>query len=266
MAPTRTQACGPALRLSGVARFPLAPGAGMFPAYSRAARADCRGGRFGSSSGMTSRFLPIFRRGYEAGARRRAGAGLLLLAMSTAPGFAATPRLLPDRDASAIYQVSQPGKPEQTWRIRFDAAAGLVRATSLSGTPMPMTALLDLHSGRAQLVLPQMHALVNVPGLSGAMGQVMAMRDAHFTPLGTATIAGYRCTRYLVLRRNASGTACLTPDGFALAASGSDPHGRVSVQALSLHIGPQPAGDFEPPMGYSEVTLPPQMLASLLGQ
>ncbi len=52
---------------------------------------------------MTSRFLPIFRRGYEPGARRRAGAGLLLLAMSTAPGFAATPRLLPDRDASAIY-------------------------------------------------------------------------------------------------------------------------------------------------------------------
>lgn len=199
---------------------------------------------------------------------KKLASSLLILALAPvlAPALAqAAPRVIPVRDARAVYRVSQPGRPDQTWSVRFDAAAGLVRATSLSGTPMPMTVLLDLHDGRAQLVLAQMHALVNVPGLAGAMARVMAMRGAHFTPLGPAIIAGLRCTRYLVLRRNASGTACLTPDGFTLAASGGDPHGRVSVQALSLHVGPQPPADFVPPTGYSEVTLPPSMLAGLLG-
>ncbi|WP_236656447.1 hypothetical protein [Acidiphilium sp. C61] len=198
------------------------------------------------------------------GFKRNAAAafGLLLL-----PALAqAAPRVIPVRDARAVYRVSQPGRPEQTWAVRFDAADGLVRATSLSGTPMPMTVLLDLHDGRAQLVLTQMHALVNVPGVAGAMARVMAMQGAHFTPLGPATIAGMRCTRYLVLRRNASGTACLTPDGFALAAAGGDTHGHVSVEALSLRLAPQPASDFAPPAGYSQVTLPPSMLAGLLGQ
>lgn len=186
--------------------------------------------------------------------------GLALPAMA-----AAAPRFIPARDVSATYRIEQAGRPAQVWRVRFDAARQLLRARSLEGTPMPLTVYLDLRAGQAEVAVPQMHALVEVPGLSGAIGQVMAARQARFTALGQRTIAGMTCTRYLVLRQGSSGTACLTPEGIALAATGQDRQGRVTVTALSVRVAPQPAQAFAPPQGYARVNLPPAMLAQMLG-
>lgn len=187
------------------------------------------------------------------------------IAATAAAAAPPAPRFVPERDLSATYRISQPGRADQTWQVRFDAAGQRVRARSLAGTPMPLTVFLNLGTGRAEVALPQMHALVEVPGLSGVIGQVMAARDARFTTLGTATIAGLRCTRYLVLRPDGSGTACLTPTGIALAASGHDRHGNVRVRALSVDVASQPAQEFVPPDGYAHVNLPPAMLAQIMG-
>lgn len=181
------------------------------------------------------------------------------------PAAAETPRLIPTHDVAGVYRISQPGRPEQTWRVRFEAAGERVRATSLGGTPTALTVLLDVRSGNAELVLPQMHALVNIPGLSGVLQKVTDKAGARFTALGSGTVAGHRCTRYLVLRRDGSGTACITSGGVVLAATGHDSKGKVTVTALSLSEEPQPPAAFEAPQGYSRVTLPPGMVAQMLG-
>ncbi|MCF3945842.1 hypothetical protein AiwAL_13675 [Acidiphilium sp. AL] len=187
-----------------------------------------------------------------------------LLAMGVAHA-AAAPRLIPDHDAMGVYRISQPGKPTQTWRVRYLAASERVRAVSLSGQAAGTAILLDLASGAANVVLPQMHAVVAVPGLSAMMQKVMDNRGAHFTRLGQATIAGRACTRYLVLKPKGDGSACITPGGVVLQATGKNDHGSVAVQALSITNAPQQAAAFTPPAGYSSITLPPQMLAQLLG-
>lgn len=198
-------------------------------------------------------------------------AGVVLLALAPAvaaaraDGGASAPRILPARDVMVVYRIAAPGHPAQTWRVRYRAAGELVRARGLDGPAAGVVALLDIPAGRAQVVLAQMHAVVEIPGLSATMAQVLALRGARFTRLGTARIAGHDCTRYLVLRRDADGTACITTGGVVLAAAGKDGHGSASVRAESVAQRPQDPGLFVPPAGYAPITLPPSMLAGLLG-
>lgn len=177
----------------------------------------------------------------------------------------AAPRLIPDHDAMGVYEIAQPGHPTQTWRVRFQAASRMLRAVSLSGQANGITLLLDLAAGSANVVVPQMHAVVAVPGLSGLIHKVLDENGAHFTPLGQATIAGHRCTRYLVLKPKGDGSACITPSGVVLAATGRNKDGSVAITALQIADAPQPSGDFAVPQGYSSISLPPQMLLQLLG-
>jgi hypothetical protein len=193
-----------------------------------------------------------------------AAAALLLSGAAIAPAFAA-PRLIPDRDAMGVYQVTQPGKPIQTWRVRYQASSQMLRAVSLSGQATGVTVLLDLAAGSADIVVPQMHAIVAVPGLSGVIHNALDQNGAHFTRLGEATIAGHQCTRYLILKRKGDGSACITRSGIVLAATGKDSKGSAQVTALQIAEAPQPPEDFQLPQGYSNINLPPQMLAQLLG-
>lgn len=193
---------------------------------------------------------------------RTAALAVSLLAIGVAH---AAPRLIPDHDAMGVYRISQPGRPAQTWRVRYQASSERVHAVSLSGQAAGAAILLDLASGSADVVLPQMHAVVAVPGLSALMRKVTDQRGTHFTVLGQATIAGHACTRYLVLQPKGDGSACITPGGVVLEATGKNNHGAVSVQALSMADAPQPAAAFVLPQGYSRIDLPPRMLAQLLG-
>lgn len=176
-----------------------------------------------------------------------------------------TPRLIPDHDTMGVYQVTQPGRAAQTWRVRYQASSRMVRAVSLSGNANGITVLLDLAAGSAEIMVPQMHAVVAVPNLSGLIHKVLDNNGAHFTRLGQATIAGHGCTRYLVLKRKGDGTACITQGGVILAATGKDDRGALSVTALQIAETPQPPADFTIPQGYARMSLPPQILAQLLG-
>jgi hypothetical protein len=178
---------------------------------------------------------------------------------------AAAPRLLPDHDVMGVYQITQPGRPSQTWQVRYQAASRKLRAVSVAGQASGVTVLLDLATGSADVVLPQMHAVVAVPGLSGLIHKVLDQNGAQFTRLGGATIAGHACTRYLVLKPKGDGSACITQGGVVLAARGKNDQGSLNVTALQMNDTPQPPDDFVLPDGYSHISLPPQMLAQLLG-
>ena len=188
-----------------------------------------------------------------------------LLALCGGVARAAVPMVLPDHDVVGTYRVSQPGKPSTTWRVRYSAQAEIARARSLDGTAAGAVLLLNMRSRSALIVLDQMHAVVAVPGVGGVLDRVLAGDGARFTPLGTARIAGRVCNRYLVLKRQASGTVCLTAHGVLLAGQGHDQHGSIRVTALRVSNAPQPISAFAPPSGYSRVNLPPAMLAQMLG-
>ena len=191
-------------------------------------------------------------------------APLPLFAMS-ARGAWPGPPILPRHDVAVVYRISSPGRPVQTWRVRYRAQDRLGRAASLDGATGGSVILLNIPAGQAEIVLPQMHALVDVPGVSAMMEQVLSTRQARFTKLGTDEIAGHRCTKYLVLKRRGDGTACITRGGVVLEAQGQDSKGSVSVRAVSLTEAPQDPALFAPPSGYQAISLPPSVLAGLLG-
>ncbi len=186
----------------------------------------------------------------------------VLMMIGVMPAEGAThPQFLPTRDVTVAYEVSAPGRPDAAYLLAYDAADERAR---IDNPAAQNYFLVDLPGGTAQLVVPALHAVVEAPDLSGLTRQVMDADNARFTPLGPGFYAGRGCDKYLVLNGEGSGTACITPDGVILHFAGGDAHGSAVVTATSVTYGPQPAGAFAQPEGYSEITLPPGMMAQLL--
>ncbi len=185
-----------------------------------------------------------------------------LLAM--APAYANDhPAFLPDRDVVVGYDVSDPGRPVAQYQLRYLAAGRQARIDDRAhGTYF----LVNLPAGRAELVVPGLHSVVDAPDLSGLSAQVNDAGNARFTPLGQGHFAGLDCEKYLVLAAEGSGTACLTPDGVILHFAGHDARGSVEVTANAVTFQPVSEADLVPPDGFSRITLPPGALQQLLGQ
>jgi hypothetical protein len=172
------------------------------------------------------------------------------------------PEFLPRHDLAATYVLAAPGRPDATYQLRYDAAGERARINDpLRG----LTVLVDLPTGRAVLVVPALHALVDAPDISGLAAQIRDAGGARFLPVGPGRYAGLACDTYEVLAAAGSGTACLTPDGVVLHFAGRDAHGAASVTAISVRYEHQPEEYFAVPEGYSRVTLPPGAIAQLLG-
>lgn len=172
------------------------------------------------------------------------------------------PVFLPQHDLAATYLLAAPGRPDATYDLQYDAAGERARITDpLRG----LTFLVDLPSGRAELVVQALHAIVEAPDISGLAGQIRDAGGARFLPVGAGRYAGLACDKYEVLAAQGSGNACLTPDGVILHFAGRDAHGAASVTAVSVRYEHQPDGYFEVPDGYSRLVLPPGAIAQLLG-
>jgi YD repeat-containing protein len=189
--------------------------------------------------------------------------GGLLAALLIAPAQAAEhPVFLPRRDMAATYVLAAPGRADATYELQYDAAGERARITDpLRG----LTVLADLPSGRAELVVAALHAVVEAPEISGLAAQIRDAGGARFLPLGTGRYAGLACDEYEVLAAQGSGTACLTQDGVILHFAGRDAHGAARVTAVSVRFERQPDAFFEVPAGYSRLVLPPGAIAQLLG-
>jgi hypothetical protein len=174
----------------------------------------------------------------------------------------AAPVFLPSRDVAVTYTLTASGRAPATYQLAYDATDQLARVESQSGYYV----LANLPAGQAQVVVPALHAVVQAPDFSALTAEIYNADGAQFTPLGTGHYAGLDCEKYLVLDKNATGTACITPSGVILHFSGHDAHGSAELTALSVSYAPQPAGNFAPPAGFAQVNLPPGALLSLLNQ
>lgn len=189
---------------------------------------------------------------------------ILLAALLAAVPVAALakPVFLPTRDVAVTYELNAPGRAPEDYRLFYNAAGQKARVDAPAGYYL----LGDLPAGRAELVLPGLHALVQAPDFSAITAQIYNAGGAHFTALGPGHYAGLACTRYLVRDKNGSATACLTPNGVILHFAGHDARGSAEVTALSVSYAPQPAALFVPPPGLTPLNLPPGALAALLKQ
>jgi hypothetical protein len=189
---------------------------------------------------------------------------LVLLALGATSAEADTnPPILPTQDVAVSYNLATPGRADQTYLLEYSAAGQLARITN----PNPGTVfLVNLPAGTAQLVVPMLHAIVEAPDLSAITQQISSAASARFTALGPGDYAGRPCEKYLILNAQGTATACLTPDGVALYVHGQDANGSATVTATSVTYAPQPPNDFQPPSGFSQITLPPGALAQLLQQ
>jgi hypothetical protein len=188
--------------------------------------------------------------------------GVPLLLVVAWPALAA-PAFLPTRDVSVTYELNAPGRAAEDYRLNFDAARRLARVeTAAQG----IYVLANLPAGRAQVVIPALHAVVEAPDFSNLTQLIANADNAQFTPLGHGHYAGMECEKYLVLNDQGSGTACITRDGVVLHFAGKDAHGSAEVTALSVDFGKLPPGEFRPPDGFAAIDLPPGALAALLRQ
>ena len=176
---------------------------------------------------------------------------------------AAAPLVLPTQDVAVTYNLVVPNHADATYLMQYNAASRLAR---LNNTVENNYDLLNLNTGSAELVVPQMNSVVAIPDLSNLTKYLTNTATTRFTPLGRANYAGLACQTYLVHANQGSGTACLTNDGVILYFSGSDPHGAATITATSVTYSPQPAAEFAVPQGMTTINVPQNVLNQLLGQ
>ena len=172
------------------------------------------------------------------------------------------PQFLPNQDVEVQYTVTAPGQPSQDYDLSFSAESERLR---IDDPARGLWFLVDLRDASAALVVPQMHVVVTAPDLANLAALLQTAKAARFTPLGEATIAGLRCTRYLVASEQASGTACLTRNGIALAVSGQDSRGSAQVVADHVTEATVPPDNLVPPPDFPSITLPRGTIEALLG-
>lgn len=185
---------------------------------------------------------------------------LILSALPVAAG--AAPVFLPTRDVAVTYELVAPDRAPADYQLRYDAADQSMRVDAPAG----FYVLGNLPAGRAELVVPNLHALVQAPDFSALTSQIYNADGAQFTPLGPGHYAGLECEKYLVLDKNGTGTVCLTPSGVVLHFAGHNRRGKAEITALSVNYAPQPVNLFTPPPGLTPLDLPPGAVAALFNQ
>jgi hypothetical protein len=183
------------------------------------------------------------------------------LGLGLAGPAVAAPAFLPLRDVAVTYRLEVPNQAPAEFRLLYDAADQRAR---IENPAMGYAVLADLPAGRAVVVLPSLHALVKAPDFSGLTQTILHADGARFTPEGPGHYAGLACERYDVENSEGEAHACLTRDGVVLHFKGHDRHGGAEVTAEAVDYRPIGPDAVAAPHGYSEISLPPGMLASLL--
>ncbi|HUZ64324.1 MAG TPA: hypothetical protein VMU82_11530 [Acetobacteraceae bacterium] len=173
----------------------------------------------------------------------------------------ARPRLVPTRDVTVTYRISDVGGPNAAAApheatLAIAGGGGRIRIAS---DARPGYAVFDRAAHQLTVVAPggALYFVLPMHG-EGPIGfMTHDMRGARFTRVGAHAVAGLRCTEWQVASPKGNGQLCATADGVVLQARGVGMEGRHgAVEATSVSYAALPESTFAPPPGAKQMTLP----------
>ncbi|WP_148505798.1 hypothetical protein [Tanticharoenia sakaeratensis] len=181
------------------------------------------------------------------------------LALSCAPVGAAFadpssqhPPLAPTRDVTVDYTVQPQGSPTPIpVKVAFSGDGNLLRIDGNGGKSIT---ILDRQNQLVTLVSTMQKIYMQFSPRSGLRNPFLLSMSMHYTPAGTATVAGLACNKWAISTDHGSAQACVTDDGVILSESGVDADGaQGQLTAQTVQYGPVPSSQFQPPSGYEQI-------------
>ncbi|WP_376099069.1 hypothetical protein ACE7GA_10245 [Roseomonas sp. CCTCC AB2023176] len=120
--------------------------------------------------------------------------------------------------------------------------------------------LTDLATGRSDVVMENLRAVMTNPGGADLARGLRLAENARMTRADTATIAGVRCTNWRWESEGQRGTSCLTDDGVMLRSANERGEG---MEATRVTYAAQDASRFRVPAGYQQMDM--QQMGRALG-
>ncbi len=183
------------------------------------------------------------------------GAPALALLLAALPAAAQDqPRIFPTRDVAVSYRFIGEAAAQAGLREASIAwlAAGPVMRMDMPGLGWIVA---DHAAQRGFMVMEQARVLMEIP-LAQAQGQFAPWTQGRLTRLGTDRVAGLACTVWLHRDARGEGRACLTEDGVALRAEGTEQGRSGGLEAISVSYGPQDPARFRRPEGFAAMPVP----------
>src|ERR1700753_3703163 len=167
--------------------------------------------------------------------KRALVAGVVAIAAYPVCGFA-QPVIQPTRDVAVQYHIvgeSMVGpEPGHLDKIKISYEAGGQRMRIEPGG-QPAFMIVDKSAGRMMVVMSGQKMYMEMPYDARRMMD-FSPANAKFTPRGTETVAGLKCTEYDVQSQQHNGSVCLTSDGVMLRAVSEDPQHQGSIEATNV--------------------------------
>jgi len=163
------------------------------------------------------------------------------------------PQLMPTRDATVDYTVTQDGSAQsQTVRVYFAADGGRLRVDGPGGVT---TTILDRTAQQVTVILNHNHVYAQFNPQNGLQNPFLLDLSMAFARRDQSTVAGLACTRWDVQAKQGKATTCVTDDGVILEEQGVDADGiNGHLVAKTVTYGPIASTEFAPPAGYMKVS------------
>lgn len=184
--------------------------------------------------------------------RLLAGAAVSMTVLAAAPD---RPALVPSREASVLYRVTNADTPAVEVRVTTAAGGSPMRLDMPDSTYM----LVDASAGRMAMVVPGEQMVLNLPYQDGPQTHFQLNDRMRFTRRAPGTVAAVRCTTWDVVVDSGRGSMCISDDGILLRSSGMDGNGRRNlIEAVSVSYAPATPDEFAPPADFSRMVATPR--------
>jgi len=175
------------------------------------------------------------------------GTALPVAAQPSAPD---RPAMVPAREASVLYRMTQAGTAPVEVRITTRAGGSPMRIDMPDGAYM----LVDQTARSMALVVPTEQMVMDLPFQAGPQAQFQLNERMRFTRKGIDTVATVHCTNWDIVLDKARGTMCISDEGVMLRSSGQDEAGRRNlIEAISVSFAPAAASEFTPPPDFDRI-------------
>ena len=179
--------------------------------------------------------------------------GIAILGASGAAAQEDRPLLLPTHDVAVTYALDHagPGMPKQA-HVYYSASTGKLR---LESPGEKQIIIFDRAARTTTMVMMRQRIYFQMPIDPEMELGFMLSPDMKFARGGSETIAGHRCTDWMVQSSRVTGTVCVTDDGVLLLGRGKEGTAGGGIEAVAVSYAPQPASLFAPPPEFRKIDL-----------